>query len=283
MTTGEGVRIDARFDVRQYARTARGNHRDSLQLEEFAETPLSPKTLQLIRYLARLESATMEHLRNLLVTATHKDARVTAFLVSWAFEKFWIADALDAVLEANSVGKAREVEEGKPRHAFAESSERRGPIRRAVEAFGYGASVVGVHTTTGLIDDWVMADAYVQTSATGNSKALTAVIDLILDVKRRHTEFFLDESRRRLAESPRTVKQARQALPKIVWPIGAVDRASEDRDLFDSVVFGGKEGLERVAEIANRVAGLPGMDARIGAAVAARLTPATTSSGALPA
>ena len=282
MTTGEGIRIDARFDVRQYARTARGNHRDSLQLEEFAETPLNDKTLQLIRYLGRLESATMEHLRNLLVTATHKDARVTAFLVSWAFEKFWVADALDAVLEANGVGKARDAEEGKPRHALAEFTERRGPIRRAVEAFSLGSPVVGVHTTTGLIDDWVMADAYRQASALGNSAALNAVIALILDVKRRHTEFFDDESRRRLTESPRTVKQARQALPKIVWPIGAVDRAAEDRDLFDSVVFGGKDGLQRVAEIANRVAHLPGMDAGIGAAVAARLAPARTS-GALPA
>ena len=57
----------------------------------------------------------MEHLRNLLVTATHKDARVTAFLVTWAFEKFWMADAIDAVLVAHGSDRTRNVDEGPPR------------------------------------------------------------------------------------------------------------------------------------------------------------------------
>ena len=48
----------------------------------------------------------MAHLRNVLVTPTHKDARVTAFLVTWAYEKFWIADALPAIVEANGGGDA---------------------------------------------------------------------------------------------------------------------------------------------------------------------------------
>lgn len=43
----------------------------------------------------------MSSLRNVLVTPLPKDARVTAFLVTWAFEKFWIADALQLVLTAN--------------------------------------------------------------------------------------------------------------------------------------------------------------------------------------
>src|ERR1700733_9226559 len=89
------------FDVRAFARSAAGNHRDELDLASYVDRPLSPETLRALAYLRDIERATMSHLRGLLVTATHKDARVTAFLTTWAFEKFWIADALDAVVEAH--------------------------------------------------------------------------------------------------------------------------------------------------------------------------------------
>ncbi len=120
----------ARFDVREYARTARGNHREQLDLETYAEHPLSADILHLLRYLRELEAGTMDHLRNVLVTATHKDARVTAFLVTWAFEKFWIAEALGAVLTAN--GSPVRAEGGSAQVRRGEHNDRRGPIRRAI-------------------------------------------------------------------------------------------------------------------------------------------------------
>ena len=141
MTTTGDVGQRMRFDVREFARTAHGNHRETLELAEYATSPLSADSLHAVRYLGRLESATMEHLRNLLVTATHKDARVTAFLVTWAFEKFWIADALDAVLEANGQPRVQRTEEGKRRHGRDEASDRRGPIRRAISAIRLGVLI----------------------------------------------------------------------------------------------------------------------------------------------
>jgi hypothetical protein len=271
-TIGEvGQRI--RFDVREFARTARGNHREDLQLSEFSSTPLGPESVRMVRYLGRLESATMEHLRNLLVTATHKDARVTAFLVTWAFEKFWIADALDAVLEANGLERFQDAPEGEVRNRRSESSDRRGPISRAVSALRLGVPIIAVHTTTGLIDEWITRTAYVRLAAQSKSAALAAVISMILDVKKRHQDFFDDESRRRLDDDPRAVKLTRKTLLTASWPIGAVDRAADDREFFVSDVFGGESGLASAAEIENRVASLPGMDDRIGSAVARKLLP----------
>ncbi|MEJ1231415.1 MAG: hypothetical protein WDM88_13415 [Galbitalea sp.] len=58
--------------MREFTRTAHGNHRGSLQLDEYSATPLNAESVRMVRYLGRLEGATMEHLRNLLVTATHK-------------------------------------------------------------------------------------------------------------------------------------------------------------------------------------------------------------------
>jgi len=271
-TTGE-VGRRTRFDVREFARTARGNHRESLQLAEYASTPLSPDSLRMVRYLGRLESATMEHLRNLLVTATHKDARVTAFLVTWAFEKFWIADALDAVLEANGLPRFQDAPEGKVRKRRSEASDRRGPIRRAVSAIRLGFPIVAIHTTTGLVDEWITRAAYLRLAAQSKSAALASTITTILDVKKRHLEFFDDESRRRLADSARAVHLTRKTLLTASWPIGAIDRAADDRAFFETYVFGGEAGVASASEIESLVASLPGMDDRIGEAVARKLLP----------
>jgi hypothetical protein len=271
-TTGEvGQRM--RFDVREFARTAQGNHRATLQLGEYSQTPLSADSVQMVRYLGRLEGATMEHLRNLLVTATHKDARVTAFLVTWAFEKFWIADALDAVLEANGLPRFQDAPEGKVRKKHGESADRRGPIRRALSAIRLGVPIIAVHTTTGLIDEWITRAAYVRLAAQSKSAALASTVAMILDVKKRHAEFFDDESRRRLAESPRAAALTRKTLMTASWPIGAVDRATEDRSFFESYVFGGAEGGASAAEIEHQVAALPGMNERVGEVVAQKLLP----------
>ncbi len=271
-TTGE-VGQRTRFDVREFTRTAQGNHRESLQLAEYVTTPLSPDSVRMVRYLGRLESATMEHLRNLLVTATHKDARVTAFLVTWAFEKFWIADALDAVLEANGAARFQDAPEGKVRKRRGEAADRRGPIWRAISAIRLGVPIVAVHTTTGLVDEWITRAAYMRLAAKSKSAALASTISMILDVHKRHQAFFDDESRRRLADSPRAAALTRKTLMTASWPIGAVDRAEEDRAFFEHYVFDGEEGVASASEIESQVAGLPGMDESVGKAVAQKLLP----------
>ena len=260
-----------RFDVRGFARTANGNHREKLRLAEFASEPLSADSIRSVRYLARLESGTMEQLRNLLVTATHKDARVTAFLVTWAFEKFWIADALDAVLEANGQPKSHDAAEGSARRSHTESVERRGPIRRAIAGLIQGVPIIAVHVTTGLVDEWVTRAAYDRLDAASASPALSSTIATIVAVKQRHVAFFEDEARRRLADDRRAVSLTRTSLERQAWPLGAVDRSGDDRSFFETYVFGGDDGSVRAVGIGQRVAELPGMDSRTGDAVTRRL------------
>jgi len=250
---------DAGFDIRAFTRSAQGTMRGQLDLDAYAQAPLRDDELRLVRHLGRLEGATMEHLRNLLVTATHKDARVTAFLVTWAYEKFWIADSLDAVLEAHGRPRLRDDEEAAPRRAVTERAERRGPIRRAILAAGLGAPIVAVHTTSGLVDEWVVSAAYDRLAERTDSTALRAHVDLLRAVKRRHEAFFADETDRRLRESSRAVKQTRDHLAHAVWPIGSVDRAADERDFFDATVWGDDEGRRRAAHVGERVAALPGL------------------------
>jgi hypothetical protein len=256
------------FDVREFARTARGSHRGELDLDALSSADVDAEAARLIRTMRDLERHTMERMRNVLVTATHKDARVTAFLTTWAFEKFWIADALDAVLE--TTGHDLTSPAGTRRRSRFERAERRGPIARAIVGNLAGPELVAAHVTTGLIDEWVTIAAYRRLGEI--AAAVRPVADLIIELKERHILFLDEDARRRLSESARARQLALREVRHSAWPLGAIDRSAADRDAFESVVFGGDEGAARAAEIADRIAALPGLGP-VAPTVAARLVP----------
>jgi hypothetical protein len=253
------------FDVREFARTAQGGLRGDLDLAVFASAPPEPEVVRVLAVIGRLEGATMAHLRNVLVTPTHKDARVTAFLVTWAYEKFWIADALHAIVQAS--GGAAVVDATDAASWGAATSSGRGPVRRALAGFMQGWPVIGAHMTVGLVDDWMLGAAYERTVDLSGSAALETAVGRILAVKRRHTRFFEEEVERRLTSSPKAVRLARGELRRIAWPLGSAVLAREERNAFARFVFGGEEGDVLAARIEHDIAGLPGVDARTGTIV----------------
>jgi hypothetical protein len=256
------------FDVREFARTARGSHRAELDLEALTPADLDADAARLVRTMRDLERHTMERMRNVLVTATHKDARVTAFLTTWAFEKFWVADALDAVLEAT--GHDLTSPEGARRLSPRERFERRGPIARAIAGNIAGPELVAAHVTTGLIDEWITAAAYRRLGEL--AVAIRPVADMIIELKERHIAFLAEDAERRLSGSARARKLAQKEVKRSAWPLGAVDRSAQDRAYFEAAVFGGPEGAARAAEISALVAALPGLS-DVAPTVAARLVP----------
>jgi len=259
-----------RFDVRAFARTAQGNMREEIDTAEYAERRLASDVQRMLRYLRDLEASTMQHLRNVLVTATHKDARVTAFLVSWAFEKFWIADALDLVLEANGAASGADGA-GKTRHDRVEAPDRRGPIRRAISAIRIGTPIVAVHVASGAIDEWITRAAYERVVEVAESSALATTVARLLVVKARHSEFFEEEARVRLSSTPRAVRLANRTLGRMAWPLGSIGRPADTRAFFEEFSFGGAEGAARADEIQRRIATLPGVDGSVAAEIRERL------------
>jgi len=258
------------FDIREFARTARGSLRAELQLDAITASGLGADAIRLLRLLRDLERTTMQRMRNLLVTATHKDARVTAFLTTWAYEKFWIADALDAVLEATGDDLHSSEKAGGLRRIVTERAERRGPVSRAIRANFDGPQIVAAHVTTGLADEWITQAAYRRLGEL--AEGLHSVVELIIGIKDRHIRFLAEEAQRRLAASPRASKLTRREITQAVWPIGAVERSDEDRSFFERVVFGSPEGLAEVRRIADMLAALPGL-ASVAPIVSARLVP----------
>lgn len=257
------------FDVREFARTVQGNHRGSIDTDAIAAAGLDADAVRLVRVLRDLERATLQRMRNLLVTATHKDARVTAFLTSWAFEKFWIADALDAVLEA--AGAELAPLEGPRRRTLAERAERRGPVRRAISGMFAGPQLVAAHVTTGLVDEWIGQAAYRRLGEAAS--VLGALATRIISLKDRHITFLAEEAERRLAASARAVSLTRTELARVAWPVGAVEIPDADRSFFEQFVFGAPTGRAAAASIAAALTALPGLGPTPGAAIAARLVP----------
>ena len=258
--------------MREFARTAQGSLRDDLDLRAFAAEPLAPDVTRTLAALAALEGATMAHLRNVLVTSTHKDARVTAFLVTWAFEKFWIADALRAIV-ATSAGVDVEASGAAPGRQTGTSARSggRGPLRRALAGVTQGWAVVGAHMAVGFVDDRMLRAAYLRTVDVSASDALAAAVNRVLHVKERHARFFDEEARPRLAASSRTARLARRELRRTAWPLGSSVLAPGERAAFARFAFGDDAGDELLQGVVRDIRGLPGVDARTAASVARRL------------
>ena len=258
----------AGFDVREFARTAHGSHRGELSLEAYADAPLDNDTLQVVDLLARLERGALSYLRTVLVGPAHSDARVTGFLVTWAYEKYWVADALELVLGAHP-SYVPSTAPGVPRftrawHAF---DERVQPMRGAVIANLIGEDVIAVHTAAGAIDEWITQAAYQELSQRTTNPAFARTIAGLLDVKRRHGTYFAADAADRLAASPRAGKLARRRLGRMVWPLGSLDEPpaliarllgdvvpASDLAGIDARVdnFAGLDGLGLVARAARR-------------------------------
>lgn len=238
------------FDVREFARTAVGSYRDGLNLEVYRTSPLSAGTLRVLSYLQVIERATMTHLRSVLVTAAHKDARVTAFLVTWAYEKYWIADAIEQVLLAH-----------KPEGAESDSVFRtpvEKTIRESIAANIIGLPMIAVHMTIGTVDEWLTQAAYGRIAELAGNPELTAMLTRFREVKERQLDFFEAQARFRLTESPRSRPLTRRRLRKTPLPIGAKAEPAAETRFFYDYLFGGAPEL--IAELDDRIDSLPGQD-----------------------
>lgn len=237
------------FDVRDFARTAAGSHRDTLDLASYRTAPLADDTLRILRYAQILERATMTHLRSVLVTATHKDARITAFLTTWAYEKYWIADALEQILLAHQ-----------PEGAESDKSPFRTPVERTIRESIFanivGVPMIAVHMTLGTVDEWLTQAAYRRIVEIDSTPALAQTVARFLEIKRRQLIFFEAQSRFRLEASAQARRLTRRRLARTAWPIGAKAQSRRDTDFYFSHLFA--DIPARLGVLDDRVDSLPG-------------------------
>lgn len=224
------------FSVRDYAKSAVGSRRKEIDAAAFAETPLSAETVALLRALSDIERATMQYLRGVLVTPTHKDARVTAFLITWAYEKYWITDTLDTVLKANGTPRDKTRSTGLRRTVHG-VRDRFAPIGQALIANVLGEDIIAWHMTIGTIDDLITHAAYRAVREREPHPVLDRLVDEILETKARHLEFFTAQASDRLATSPRAQGITRRRIRNAVWPTGSDANGPRQTARFAALVF----------------------------------------------
>ncbi|WP_440710553.1 hypothetical protein [Herbiconiux sp. YIM B11900] len=255
-TTSVGESVPDRFDVREFARTAVGSYRSEIDLEAFAAQPLKPATVRVLATLRELERSTMTYLRNVLVTPTHKDARVTAFLTTWAFEKFWIADSFEAIARAHGLDVTEPLPLSRFRGIALEVAERATPIVEAFRANSIGPDVIGVHLASVTVDEWITESAYTRLAEFDPHPVLLTVLEHVQEVKRRHRLFVEVDAVNRLESSARARSLSRRSLRRAAWPIGAASLPKSETAFFYETLV--DEALaDRIDE---RVQGLPGLE-----------------------
>ncbi|MCU1472460.1 hypothetical protein [Amnibacterium sp.] len=233
------------FDVLAYSADAHGSHRADLTgLGE----PLSHALLTQLRYLRRCLSGTTSWLGLVLVTPTHKNARITAFLSSWAYERLWMADAIDALTGGIPAPSAAHAGIRGLRDRFA-------PLGEALVANVHGTALSAVHMAERAVDG-VFVDALLAQATEQAGAAVAADLDRLRAVLTRQQAFFTEAAGELLTASARARRLAQRRLTARAWPIGAEDDPGGTASALAELVAG-DPGWARAAD--DRIDAIPGL------------------------
>lgn len=161
-----------------------------------------------------MEDATLTVMRDLLLTPTHAEATVTAFLSTWAYEKYWVGRALRQVLADQSVPAPRAPGLGLRLRGAVD--ERLRPIVDAIVTNLQGERVVAGHMVTGLVDTLVTRLTFIRLAEL--APPLTLLSNAVLAVTDRHVAFYTEQARERLRADAGARRSAHHALRRWRWP-----------------------------------------------------------------
>ncbi|HEX8003494.1 MAG TPA: hypothetical protein VF519_12440 [Mycobacteriales bacterium] len=242
------------FDIDSYARQAAPVSLDDVDFDAFRTRPLSEAALRCLRYMHDVESHTVCYLRDLLVTPSHRDPRVTTFLTMWNYEEHWHGAALARVLAAH--GEASGAARVGPMRARQGLSDRVAPVLNAVGGAVLGEAFVAVHMTWGAVNEWSTQAGYARLAELEDHPVLTELLDRIQRQESRHIAFYATEARRRLAGNPRAQRLVRLLLRTKWAPVGSsVMPREETAFLLRHLVDGAT-----VERLDAHVSALPGLD-----------------------
>ena len=211
----EQIDQHAAFDVRGYAAAATGIRPETVDLEDFARHPLGERARGAVRLLVDAMSGTIAELRDILVTPSHLESRLTAFLTTRAFEHYWSAHTLSLVADPSR--------EGEPLHAGLRPGDPTRlelaawrPVRRAITSNLLGHDHVAQTTTIGLVDS--LLTRRVAHRVPDLDDRLTDVAERLAAITSTHADFYDEQAEIRLGGSWRARSIARLGLRAFAWP-----------------------------------------------------------------
>jgi rubrerythrin len=246
------------FDVDAYRRSVSPVRTDDIDFSAFERRPLDEGSLRTIRYMHDIESHTVCYLRDLLMTRSHADPRVTTFLTMWAYEEYWHGVALGEVLRAH--GEPAEDERLAPMRARLQGwKDKVAPYLSAIGSAALGDDFVAVHMTWGAVNEWSTQQGYDRLAARADHPVLTELLGRIAQQESRHIAFYASEARTRLSASSRAQKATRFALQRLWAPVGSGAVPAAETEFVIQFLFSGVAGLEAADRIDRHVDRLPGL------------------------
>lgn len=250
------------FDIREYTRESKGVQWQDLSLDQFRFRPLPAKTIRTLKYMCHIEYHTICYLRDMLVTPSHRDPQVTAFMTMWNMEEFWHGEALAAVLEMHD--EKIDFDELTANRLKLGWRDKIGPIKQSIMANLAGQDFVAVHMIWGAANEWSAIAAYNRLAALEDHPVLAALLKRIAKQEAQHVAFYATQARDRLANSTKAQKLARFALRRYWGPVGTgVMDEGEVRHVLHHLMSG-PDGRKEASAIDRHISNMPGMsDLRI--------------------
>jgi hypothetical protein len=245
------------FDVDAYTRSVAPIHDDDIDYGAFEAKPLDADVLRCLRYMSDIESHTVCYLRDLLVTPSHADPTVTAFLTMWAYEEYWHGEVLAKVLAAHGISTG--AEHIRSVRLRLGRRDRIAPIQQAVIANLVGVDFVAVHMTWGAINEWSTHGGYARLAARADHPVLTELLERIMRQETRHVAFYASQARDRLAASRRAQRLTRFALRRFWAPVGSGVMPDAETRFLIAYLLGGEEGRTVAGQIDRKIDKLPGL------------------------
>jgi hypothetical protein len=261
------------IDLDRYKRHAARLETSDLDFEAFAAEPLPADALRCLRYMHDVENHTVCYLRDLLLTAAHKDPEITCFLTLWNFEEYWHGEAIAAVLGAHG-------EDGRARVAGMRRrlgvKDRVAPLAHLIGSSFAGESFLAVHMTWGAINEWTTQASYARLAARARHPLLTELLRRVMRQEGRHVDFYASQAEHRLRGDRGARRLTRLALRRLWSPVGSTVMPHDEVAFVVGYLFAGPDGAAAAARIDRRIDRLPGL-AGLGLVTGARAAVASAA------
>lgn len=246
------------FNLDTYKQEAAPVRVDDIDLDDFRDQPLSDEALRCLHYMTDVETHTVCYLRDLLVTPSHQNPRITTFLTMWNFEEFWHGDVIDRILAVHAE------ENGMPRHRSVRLAQGfRGnviaPITQCLAAAVLGEDFIATHMTWGAVNEWSAHAAYGRLIELERHATLTKILQRIQQQESRHLAFYMTEARERLERSRRAQRITRFMLRRFWAPVGSTITPKSETSFVLGHLLGGEAGGKMVRMLDQKVDKLPGL------------------------
>ncbi|OYN90519.1 hypothetical protein [Parenemella sanctibonifatiensis] len=217
------------FDVADYTRQAQGRILQTPGPGELADDRRAD-----FEFLWRVENGAISELREVISSWTGVEARITAFLATWAFERHWMAVAVRDMLAVDGEAPERKPARGldRIRSAYVEKLL---PLVTPVVGFAVREPITAGHMAKMAIHEGALQVAYETLLPELSGGAHDTVAELI-ERRRPMIEFFRIEAATRIRRSSAERRAAGWALanfsPLRVGGVGDADARRSLRSIF---------------------------------------------------